>query len=382
MLLPRPILNDVFVQNKKMKRIVLLLMILPLLTYAQGGRTHKKQQQPKEPQVRNVIFVVGDGMGVAQVYASVVAQRADNSVFLRFPYSGFSRTYSHNRYTTDSGAGGSALMTGHKVENYHIALGPDGTAYPSILSYAKQHYGKAAGFVVTSSVLDATPASTYAHVTNRKLFDSISMQMAQCDFEVMIGGDLNHFKPENRRDGFAPLDTLQARGYAMAYNTLDLMALKGRRICGLLSPDNPPKAMERGRMLTLGTLKAIETLNVSDNGFVLMVEGSQIDWACHNNDSAYLMDELADFEDMLSAVLDFAKHDGHTLVVVTADHETGGLTLLNGNIATGQSKPSWATGSHSGIMVPVFAFGPGAENFTGIMQNSDFFNKIIRILEK
>ena len=302
-----------------------------------------KQQQPKEPQVRNVIFVVGDGMGVAQVYASVVAQRADNSVFLRFPYSGFSRTYSHNRYTTDSGAGGSALMTGHKVENYHIALGPDGTAYPSILSYAKQHYGKAAGFVVTSSVLDATPASTYAHVTDRNL---------------------------------------QARGYAMAYNTLDLMALKGRRICGLLSPDNPPKAMERGRMLTLGTLKAIETLNVSDNGFVLMVEGSQIDWACHNNDSAYLMDELADFEDMLSAVLDFAKHDGHTLVVVTADHETGGLTLLNGNIATGQSKPSWATGSHSGIMVPVFAFGPGAENFTGIMQNSDFFNKIIRILEK
>ena len=105
-------------------------MLLPLLTYAQGGRTHKKQQQPKEPQVRNVIFVVGDGMGVAQVYASVVAQRADNSVFLRFPYSGFSRTYSHNRYTTDSGAGGSALMTGHKVENYHIALGPDGTAYP------------------------------------------------------------------------------------------------------------------------------------------------------------------------------------------------------------------------------------------------------------
>ena len=220
-----------------MKKITLLLFLLPLLTFAQRGRTSKKQQrQPVQPQVRNVIFVVGDGMGVAQVYTSMVAQKADNSVFLRFPYSGFSRTYSHNRYTTDSGAGGSALMTGHKVENYHIALGPDGTAYPSILSYAKQHYGKAAGFVVTSSVLDATPASTYAHVTNRKLFDSISLQMAQCDFDVMIGGDLNHFKPEYRKDGLAPLDTLRARGYALAYNTMDLMALKARRICALSLP--------------------------------------------------------------------------------------------------------------------------------------------------
>ena len=364
-----------------MKKNILLLMLLPLLSYAQWGRTTKKQQQPKTPEVRNIIFVVGDGMGVAQVYTSVVAQRGDNSVFLRFPYTGFSRTYSHNRYTTDSGAGGSALMTGHKVENYHIALGPDGTHYPSFLTTAKRLFGKAAGFVVTSSVLDATPASTYAHVTNRKLFDSISMQMAQCDFEVMVGGSLNHFKPENRHDGFSPLDTLQARGYAMAYNTMELMSFKGRRICGLLSPNDPPKAMDRGRWLTMGTMKAIETLNVSDNGFVLMVEGSQIDWACHNNDSAYLLAELADFEDMLTAVLDFAEQDGHTLVVVTADHETGGLSLLNGNIAEGQSQLSWSTGGHSGLMVPVFAYGPGAQHFTGIMQNVDFYNKFLQLIQ-
>lgn len=363
-----------------MKKIILLLFLLPLLTFAQRGKARDSQTQPVQPQVRNIIFVVGDGMGVSQVYTSLVAQKADNSVFLRFPYTGFSRTYSHNRYTTDSGAGGSALMTGNKIENYHIALGPDGTPYPSFLTTAKRFFGKAAGFVVTSSVLDATPASTYAHVTNRKLFDSISLQMAQCDFDVMIGGDLNHFKPEYRKDGLAPLDTLRARGYAMAYNTMDLMALSNSRICGLLYPDNPPKAMDRGRMLTLGTLKAIEILNRSRNGFTLMVEGSQIDWACHNNDSTYLLAELADFEDMLSAVLDFAKQDGHTLVVVTADHETGGLSLLGGSIAGGQSQLSWATGGHSGLMVPVFAFGPGAENFTGIMQNSDFYSKFINLL--
>lgn len=362
-----------------MRSVLILLLMVPLLAGAQQRNAAACRQQPVSQPARNLIFVVGDGMGVAQVYASMVARRADNSVFLRFPYTGFSRTYSHNRYTTDSGAGGTALMSGTKVENYHIAVRPDGSPAYSILSYA-QRAGMSAGFVTTSSVLDATPASTYAHVSHRKQFDSISMQMARCGFDVMIGGGLNHFKADFRKDGNAPLDTLLLKGYAMAYSTRDLMGVSGRRICGLLYPEDPPKASERGRMLTLGALKAIASLNAGDKGFVLMIEGAQIDWACHRNDSAYLLEELADFEEMLDAVLDFAERDGNTLVVVTADHETGGLSLLDGNIAAGESKMAWATGGHSGLMVPVFAFGPGAEHFTGIMQNSDFFDKFVSLL--
>lgn len=376
-----------------MKRIIIICLLFPLLTMAQHGKRGNQKRASEEqfpcsieqakqqgPLPRNVIFVVGDGMGTAQVYSSIVAQ-GDGSVFLQFPYTGFSRTYSRNRYTTDSGAGGSALMTGHKVDNYHIALGPKNVWYPSFLVTAKRMFGMAAGFVVTSSVLDATPASTYAHVSDRHLFDSISMQMAQCGFEVMIGGDKKHFMPENRKDGLAPLDTLKARGYKMAFNMVDLSLLKGRKICGLLTLDSPGRAAERGSMLTLSTLKAIETLNKNDNGFCLMVEGSQIDWACHNNDSAYLCGEMADFENMLRAVLDFAKRDGQTLVIVTADHETGGLTLLNGNIKDGVSNPTWKTTSHSGVMVPVFSYGPGAEYFVGVQQNTDFYNKIMRLLQ-
>ena len=358
------------------KVLILLLIVLPLMLTAQP---HVKKDQPSYP--RNVIFIVGDGMGTAQVYTSIIAQKGDNSAFLRFPYSGFSRTNSHNKYTTDSGAGGSALMTGHKIDNYHIAKGPDGTEYPSFLVTAKQRFGKAAGFVVTSSVLDATPAATYAHVTNRKLFDSISMQMALCPFEVMIGNDAYSFQTANRKDGKAPIDTLMARGYEMAYTIQDLMHLKSRKVCALLSGKDAPAATKRGRMLTLGTLKAIEVLNAYDNGFTLMVEGSQIDWACHNNDSAYLAAEMADFEDMLHAVLDFAERDGNTLVIVTADHETGGLTLKDGSVQQGVSRPSWSTGSHTGVMVPVFAYGPGAEQFTGIQQNTDFYQKILDLLK-
>lgn len=361
-----------------MKKLVILLMLLPLLTFAGQRKKTTSQEQPQTP--RNVIFVVGDGMGVAQVYSSIVSQGGDNSVFLHFPFTGFSRTYSNNKYTTDSGAGGSALMTGHKVDNYHIAIGPDSTWYSSFLTMSKHFFGKAVGFVVTSSVLDATPASTYAHVTERHMTDSVSMQMAQCGFDVMIGGNKNPFLPENRKDGLAPLDTLKARGYAMAYSPLDLMKLRSRRICGLLSPNDPPTAPSRGRWLTMGALKAIETLNQADNGFVLMIEGSQIDWAGHNNDSAYLVAEMADFEDMISAVLDFAERDGNTLVVVTADHETSGLSLLGGNIQQGVNRFTWATGNHSGVMVPVFAYGPGAINFTGIQQNTAFFEKIMTLL--
>lgn len=112
-----------------------------------------------------------------------------------------------------------------------------------------------------------------------------------------------------------------------------------------------------------------------------MVEGSQIDWACHNNDSVYLAAEMADFEDMLHAVLDFAERDGNTLVIVTADHETGGLTLKSGDIASGRSNTSWSTGGHTGVMVPVFAYGPGAEQFSVIQQNTDFYQKILDLLK-
>ncbi len=348
------------------------MMFLPLLACAQQG---EEGSRPK-----NVILVVGDGMGVAQVYSSIVAQGGDNSVFLQFPVTGFSRTFSYNKYTTDSGAGGTALMTGHKVENYHIAYGPNGEFYPSFLVLAKERLGKRAGFVVTSSVLDATPAATYAHVPSRTQFDTISLQMSQCPFDVMIGGDRKHFLPENRKDGKAPLDTLIKRGYEICYDAAMLSFLQSGKVCALLSEGNPKTAPERGNMLGLGVNKALEVLGSGKEGFVMMVEGSQIDWACHNNDSNYLAAEMADFESVLRSLLDFAKKDGNTLVVVTADHETGGLSLLSGDIAKGTSKMNFSTGRHSGVMVPVFAYGPGAEMFSGIQQNVDIPAKIMKLL--
>ena len=358
-------------EEKKGMKAIKLFLLMAVIPWAAAA-------QPSQPQ--NVILIVGDGMGVAQVYSSVVAQ-GDGSAFLRFPITGFSRTYSYNKYTTDSGAGGTALMTGHKVENKHIAFGPHGEWYPSFLTRAKEEKGMKAGFVVTSSVLDATPASTYAHASYRKEFDTISMQMARCGFDVMIGGDLDHFLPLNRKDGKAPLDTLRQKGYTLLFDTADLGGADKLPLCALLSDGDPKTEPARGDMLLRGVQTALRILP-NTKGFVLMIEGSQIDWAGHNNDTAYLAAEMADFESVLHSVLDFAAKDGNTLVVVTADHETGGLSLLDGDIAKGtNTKMHFSTGSHSGVMVPVFAFGPGAERFSGIQQNTDIARKIMQLLE-
>lgn len=330
---------------------------------------------------KNVIIIIGDGMGTAQVYASIVAQK-DASNFLRFPYSGFSRTYSHNKYTTDSGAGGTAIVTGHKTDNRHIGVLPDGTPVPSFLSLLRDR-GLSTGFVVTSSVLDATPASTYAHAPDRKMFDTISLHMSQCGFDVMIGGGLSNFRPENRKDGLSPLDTLRKRGYEITYSLEEMKQSKSNKLVTFFCENYyGPVAPGRDPVLTEGTKKALEILTKNPKGFAMMIEGSQIDWGCHSNDAAYMEAELADFEKMLKIVLDFAEKDGNTLVVVTADHETGGLVLTGGDIANGKNTCKYITDGHSGVMVPVFAFGPGAETFSGIQQNIDLLPKVFKAMGK
>ncbi len=344
-----------------------------MLAYMDAQERPMVSDEPEIPQ--NLIFIIGDGMGVPQVYASVVAQRENNSAFLRFPYSGFSRTYSRNHYRTDSSAGGTALTTGKKVDNYHVNWGPDSARYNTIFDDAVKA-GMSTGFVVTSNVLDATPASTYGHVPYRKMYDTLSLQMAQCAHSVMIGGGRSNFIPANRKDGLAPLDTLHRRGYMVTYDIDTMDAYAGDRMVALLFEGDPLTAPARGDMLTRGAKKAISMLGRNKEGFALMIEGSQIDWACHNNDTAYLRAELADFESMLNAVLDFAERDGHTLVVVTADHETGGVTLPSGDIDKGTNDVRFLWGSHTGVMVPVFAYGPGANYFSGIQENVDIPAKI------
>lgn len=329
-----------------------------------------------EKKALNVIFMIGDGMGVDQVYAAMVAN-GNQLQMERFPQAGFIKTYSFDNYTTDSGAGGTALSSGVKTRNGMIGMDPDSVAVETILQLADRN-GMATGIVATCEVTHATPASYIAHQVSRNMYQAIAADYLKTDVDVFIGGGKKHF--ENREDGRNLLQELEAKGYQMAFDMTALKDIKSGKVAGLLYEGHPPAMPERGSFLMDATLSAIDLLDDNKKGFFLMVEASQIDWAGHSNDGESNIAETLDFDVTIGRVLDYAKKHGNTLVIVTADHETGGLTLPSGNISENQSELKFTSTNHTGTMVPVFAFGPGAENFSGIYENIDFKDRIASLL--
>lgn len=326
---------------------------------------------------KNVIFMIGDGMGIAQIYAGMTAN--NNSLSLeQCTHSGFVKTYSASHFTTDSGAGGTALSCGIKTKNGMIGMTPDSVPAQSILQLASKNK-LATGMVVACAVTHATPASFIAHQVNRNMYEEIAADYLKTDIDVFIGGGRNHF--EKRKDGRNLTSELKAKNYNVAYTLDEVKAVKSGKLAGLLYDNQNPAMPERGSMLPDATVAALDILDNSKKGFFLMIEGSQIDWAGHNNDLSHVIKEVLDFDQTIARVLDFAKRDKNTLVIVTADHETGGMTLLDGTFGSGQLTTVFTTKNHSGVPVPVFAFGPGAENFMGFMENTAMKGKIEKLLK-
>ena len=351
---------------KKLK--VAGLSLLVLLAF----QTISAQKNPK-----NVIFLIGDGMGIAQVYAGMVAN--NNSLALeRCTHSGFSKTYSDSNFTTDSGAGGTALSCGVKTKNGMIGMSPDSVAVQSILELASKNK-LSTGIVVACAVTHATPASFIAHQVNRNMYEEIATDFLKTDIDVFIGGGRKHF--EDRGDGRNLTTELKAKNYQVAYNMNEVKAIKTGKLAGLLYDEQNPGIPERGTMLPDATKAALDILDNNTKGFFLMIEGSQIDWAGHDNNSGQVVKEMLDFDQTIGHVLDFAKKDGNTLVIITADHETGGMTILDGTFGSDNMKTVFTTKGHSGVPVPVFTFGPGAENFSGFMENTSFKAKIAKLLK-
>ncbi len=326
---------------------------------------------------KNIIFLIGDGMGIAQIYTAMVAN--NNKLQLeRCPYSGFSKTYSASNFTTDSGAGGTALACGVKTKNGMIGMTKDSVPAESILAKASKNK-LATGIVVACAVTHATPATFIAHQVNRNMYEEIAGDYLKTNIDVFIGGGRKYF--EDRTDGQNLTDSLKSRNYHVAYTLKDVMSTKTGKLAGLLYDDQNPGMPERGSMLPDATGAAIDILKNNKKGFFLMVEGSQIDWACHDNNMKQEISEMLDFDKAVGKALDFAAKDGNTLVVITADHETGGLTLVNGKIGTTEIDSNFSTKNHTGVPVPVFAFGPGAEKFSGFMENTDFKAKMSKLLK-
>lgn len=342
--------------------------------------------EPQAPGTRSpnkIIFLIGDGMGLSAV--STGFYYGDQpSVFTRFHEIGLQETSSATHKVTDSAAGGTALATG--MRTYNGAIGVD-TALHALQNIAEQvaSMGWSTGVVATSTISHATPASFYAHVFQRASEEEIAAQLLDSEIDFFAGGGRDKF--QFRRDSLDLLPLAAEKGFVM--DTTGLPApgtLTIERKYGFLPEAGPlpSKVQGRGDFLPEAASLAISYLSQNQEGFFLMVEASQIDWAAHANNTEYLVGEMLDFEKVIATALDFAEKDGNTLVVVTADHETGGYTLAPNPPEAGQTgyasstgiTPVFATIQHSATLIPVFAFGPGAETFKGIYPNTEIYHKM------
>lgn len=333
-------------------------------------------QEPKGRKVKNIIFMIGDGMGLEQISAAWVCNGGKLNLD-NFTNVGIQRTYSANKLVTDSAAAGTALATGHKTDNGMISMTPDTVAVKSLAEEAMEK-GKRAGAAVTCRVNDATPAVFFSHSASRKNQEDIVEQMANSGVYFLSGGGYKFWR--DREDGKDISEDVKARGYSYVETKEDLMAVENGPVIALMDSYELKPSLDRGDILPASVTKALELLD-NRKGFFLMIEGSMIDDGGHDNKAGHTMEEIFDFDRTLGIVLEWAAKDGQTLVIVTADHATGGMTLLSGSIDKKRIRVNYSTTGHNGIAIPVFAWGPHSEDFVGIYENTELSDRIRALIK-
>lgn len=325
-----------------------------------------------------IILMIGDGMGLSQMSAAMYTSPSPLSIE-QFPVIGFHKSYSSSDLITDSAAGATAFACGVKTYNGAIGLNADTIPCTTIMEEAMAR-GLATGIVATSTIVHATPASFLAHERMRIFYEQIAEDICLSGVDIMIGGGKRYFD-RRKVDDRDLLAELQTRGYIVGdYFNGQLSDVRPdpKLKFAFLTADNQPLPVNQGRSyLTYASRLSADFLNIrgAEKGFVLMIEGSQIDWANHANEGKLAIQETLDFDRAIGEILKFARQRGNTLVVVTADHESGGMALQNGS-KRGKIETAFTTNGHTGALVPVYAFGPGAEIFSGIYENTAIYQKM------
>lgn len=372
-----------------MKKTILALLI-PLVLLNCGSTTTVVQETVVKPEPgmtlgkrpKNIILMIGDGLGLTQISAGIY----DNDNFLnieRFPIVGLMKTHSSDNLVTDSAASGTAMATGVKTYNNGVGVDKDGVPVKTILEEAEEE-GLLTGIVVTSTVVNATPGAFMAHQKLRSFSEPIAVNISNSGVDFLVGGGKKYF---DRRDSDERdlIQEMKEKDYQVTDFIQDRHIEKvefeaDKRFVYFTADDDPLTRVTGRKYLPKASLIGAKFLNErSEKGFFMMIEGSQIDWGGHATNAKYVLSELKDFDDAIKEVLDFAEIDGETLVIVTADHETGGMSIKEGS-KMNKLKIEFAYGRHTGTMVPVFAYGPGAEHFSGIFDNTDLYRKMKKML--
>ncbi len=395
-----------------MKRICLISITMLALLFA----TSCNNNVAEKPQVKNVIYLIGDGMGFGAV-SSLLLSEDSVTGFEQAPVIGLSETCSANNYVTDSPAGGTALACGIRTKNGYLGVDPEGKPLTSILRKA-QAMGKRSGIVVNTVLTEATPAAFYAGVTSRSMSFDIAKQFTESGVDVAIGAGLEPFI--KRPDSLALTATLINKGYDDHLDWKTVLGTTSKKFVGILPMGDVHRRNESGNTtagaadgaevclaaklaasseengdttrlseptvyLEKATAKALEVLsNDNRQGFFLMIESAIIDGYGHNNDSEGMIEEMKEFDNTLRQLVAYVNQHPETLLVVTADHETGGTGVSYKSYEVGSTTPvqlSFSTKGHTGTVVPVFAYGAGAEAFAGIMKNTDLPKKMEELMK-
>jgi alkaline phosphatase len=323
----------------------------------------------KGTKARNVILLIGDGMGLPQLYAAYTANHAALNIF-NMRHTGLSKTSSYDAYITDSGPGSTAFSSGVKTNNRSVGVDHKGQPLPLLPQILKK-INIRSGIITAGDMTDATPADFYAHQAERSNSEAILRDLIQSPVDIVMGAPAPKVSKalyDSMAMIFSVYGTLQNMPSAPKLPLVIMDTMAGK-----------PVGNGRGQWLQQAFRKSLDLLSGEKAGFFLMVEGAQIDNGGHSNNLVYLVSELLDFDQAVAEAIRFADEDGETLVIVTGDHETGGLTLHAGNYEKGYVSGRFATDDHTALPVPVFAYGPGAQLFTGVYENTDIFHKIMRV---
>ena len=375
-----------------------------LKSIPENGELVKKDLVEVNKKAKMVILLIGDGMSASQITSYRLLKEGPNGRIAvdNFPISGIVLTHSADAIITDSASSATAYSTGSKTKNGFLGVDQEGRILEN-LTEKLDNFGFVSALISTSEVTHATPAAFSSHVDSRRNTDEISSQMLESKVATILGGGRKFFlsaenggKRKDKRDLLE--EAKKSHKILMHKHELDITGITpSDRILGLFAdehlrdeenPDNHSSEPTLTEMLRFSLERAEAAIDNQCRGSFIMVEGSQVDWAGHANNIDYLERELKEFDEATRYALEYAKKNPDTLVVVTADHETGGLLIepialsyYTGNNIKFSFNTAIGGGSHTGVPVPVYAYGPGSLNFSGTLDNTDVYRAILSALD-
>ncbi|WP_312077055.1 alkaline phosphatase [Chryseobacterium sp.] len=319
----------------------------------------------KNISVKNVILMIGDGNGLSQISSSVLANKGQLTL-TQLKNIGLIKTTATDNFTTDSAAGASAFATGKKTKNRFIGVDSDGKSVPNMTEVLSEK-GFNTGIITTDEIVGATPSAFYAHQKDRGMEKEIAQDLTKSKLKFFAAGGKS--KVSGLKD------------FELVTNPKELAESKAEKTAFYLSENGVPQVLKgRGNLLAETVESGLQFLNNKKKPFFIMVEAAQIDSGGHANNVGTIVKEGIDFDRAITKVIQFADQNPGTLVVITADHETGGFSIPHGDMATSTIEGDFTTDDHSATLIPVFSYGPKSETFTGVYQNNEIFHKIVSAL--